>query len=132
VNALRPLVLVWALAACAPVETIESKVSRLKGQPVQGVVQRLGDADSRAPAADGTEWLWTVRVRVPHAPITETTTTYATGFRSTGQTMGYSDVPLPEICTLRVLVDGAGIIAAVEARGSNAACQSVIQKLDGR
>jgi len=62
--------LVWALAACAPVKTIESKVSRLKGQSVQGVVQRLGDADTGAPAADGTEWLWTVRVRVPHAPIT--------------------------------------------------------------
>jgi hypothetical protein len=120
------------MAACASIETIEAAVGRLKGQPVQSVVQRLGEADSRVPAADGTAWVWTVRVRVPHAPITETVTTYATGFRSTSQTAGYSAVPLPETCTLRVLADGAGIISSAEASGRNGACQSVTQKLDGR
>jgi hypothetical protein len=117
------------MAACASIETIEAAVGRLKGQPVQSVVQRLGEADSRVPAADGTAWIWTVRVRVPHAPITETVTTYATGFRSTSQTAGYSAVPLPETCTLRVRATRAGIIAAAEARGSNAACASVVHKL---
>ena len=99
---------------------------------MQCVVQRLGDADSRASVADGTAWVWQVRVRVPHAPVTETTMTYATGFRSVGQTMGYSDVPLPETCTLRVLADGAGIISSAEARGSNGACASVVHKLFDR
>jgi hypothetical protein len=132
VSPLRSLLLAWAVVACAPIETIEAKVSRLKGQPVQDVVQRLGDADSRTPAADGTEWVWKVRVRVPHAPIMETTATYATGFRSTGQTMGYSDVALPETCTLRASADGAGIISAAAAAGGNAACQVVVQKLGDR
>jgi hypothetical protein len=128
VSPLRPLLLAAAIAACAPIETIDAKVGQLRGQPVQSVVQRLGDADSRAPAADGTAWVWQVQVRVPHAPITETTTTYATGFRSVGETTGYSDVPLPETCTLRVLADGAGIISSAEARGGNGACASVLHK----
>jgi hypothetical protein len=132
VSALRPLFLAGAIAACAPIETIEAKVGQLKGQPVQNVVQRLGDADSRMPAADGTVWVWQMRVRVPHAPITETTTTYATGFRSVSQTAGYSAVPLPETCTLRVLADGAGTISSAEARGSNGACASVVHKLFDR
>jgi hypothetical protein len=129
VSPLRPLLLAAAVVACAPIETIEAKVGQLRGQPVQGVVQRLGDADSRVPAAAGTAWVWQVRVRVPHAPITETTTTYATGFRSVGQTTGYSDVPLPETCTLRVLADGADIISSAHATGPNAACASVVHKL---
>ena len=129
---LRPLLLAGALAACAPIETIEAKVGQLKGRPVQDVVQRLGDADGRAPAADGMAWIWQLRVRVPHVPITEATTTYATGFRSVGQTTGYSDVPLPETCTLRVMADGAGLISSAEARGGNGACASVVHKLFDR
>jgi hypothetical protein len=99
---------------------------------VQDVVQRLGAADGLAPAANGTAWVWQVRVRVPHAPITETTTSYATGFRSVGQTTGYSDVALPETCTLRVLADGAGLISSAEARGSNGACASMVHNLFDR
>jgi len=132
VSPLRPLLLAGVIAACAPIETIEAKVSQLKGQPVQSVMQRLGDADSRVQVADGTAWVWQVQVRVPHVAITETTTSYATGFRSVGQTMGYSDVPLPETCTLRVLTDGAGIISSAEARGSNGACAAVVHKLFDR
>jgi hypothetical protein len=132
VSPLRPLLLAGAIAACAPIETIEAKMGQLKGQPVQDVVQRLGDADSHAPAVNGTAWIWRVRVGVPHAPITETTTTYATGFRSVGQTMGYSDVPLPETCTVRVLTDGAGLISSAEARGGNGACAWVVHKLFDR
>jgi hypothetical protein len=99
---------------------------------VHDVVQRLGDADSRTPVADSTAWVWQVRVGVPHAPITETTTTYATGFRSVSQTTGYSGVPLPETCTLRVLADRAGLISSAGARGSNGACASVVHKLFDR
>jgi hypothetical protein len=132
VSPLRSLLLAGVIAACAPIETIEAKLGQLKGHPVQDVVQRLGAADGLAPAANGTAWVWQVRVRVPHAPITETTTSYATGFRSVGQTTGYSDVALPETCTLRVLADGAGLISSAEARGSNGACASMVHNLFDR
>jgi hypothetical protein len=110
----------------------ESPPPQLKGQPVSGIVARLGPPDSQEQIDGRTAYVWTVQTRVPSTPVPSTRVSYAVGLPNTIDTLSYPDPPRRESCTLRAVVDGSGNVASTDWQGSNAGCYDAQQKLAGK
>ena len=110
----------------------ESPPLQLKGQPVSGIVARLGPPDSQEQIYGHTAYVWTVETRAPATPVPSTRVSYAVGRPNTIETLTYPDPPRMERCTLRAFVDGAGNVTSTDWQGSNAGCYDAQQKLAGK
>jgi hypothetical protein len=115
-----------ALASCSSVAAPTPDLAQLKGQPIQPVVAKLGPPASELKTDGGTRYAWTIESRVEAVERT-TTTEYATGRPNAVGTTAL--VPKRQSCTLRLLVDGGGVITAVEQDGPYPACSAVAAKL---
>jgi len=120
--------LVPALAACTSVSAPDQDLAKLKGQPVQPVIAKLGAPASQQKAEGGTSYAWTLESHVD-VPERTTTTEYSTGRPNEVETMAL--VPRMQSCTLSLLVDGSGLITAVQQDGSYQACGAFGAKLSG-
>jgi hypothetical protein len=118
-----------ATMACASVSAADQDLAKLKGQPVQPVIAKLGPPESQQQTGSGSTYAWTLKTRV-NTPTRTTTTDYAAGRPNTSETM--TMVPQLLSCTLRLQVDAAGIIGGVEQDGSFQACGAFADKLEGR
>jgi len=110
----------------------ESPPPQLKGQPVSGIVARLGLPDSQEQIEGRTGYVWTVQTRAPATPVPSTRVSYAAGVPNKIETLTYPDPPRVERCTLRAVVDAAGNVTSTDWQGSNAGCYDAQQKLAGK
>src|SRR5476649_1013094 len=108
-------------AACAPVAPSGQDLATLKGQPVQPVIARLGAPVSQQKTGGGTSYSWTMETRVD-VPERTTTTEYSAG--RPNQVESTVLVPRMQSCTLSLLVDGSGLITAVQQDGPYQACSA--------
>ena len=118
-----------AVSACAHVETVEEGLAKLRGQPVQNVVTRLGPPGAQQTTPTGGTYSWT-QEGTYDVQVTQTTTQYATGIANTAQTT--SVAPRQQSCTLNLSTDSRGIITAVSQQGPNAACAALSRKATGQ
>jgi hypothetical protein len=121
---------ILAVAACGPVQSIDSDFAGLRGQPVAAVVAKLGPPESQQPAANGTTFVWTDKVR-DYAPVPMQKTTYDTGKATTVEVVERPELPQWKTCTLTVNADGTGTIVSVDRNGSGAACAPLARKVAG-
>jgi hypothetical protein len=127
-----PFVVAALVTACVTTQGGESPPPQLKGQPLSGIVARLGPPDSQQQIDGRTAYVWTVEARAPATPVPSTRVSYPTGRPNTIETLSYPDPPRVESCTLRAFVDGAGNVTSTDWQGSNAGCYDVQQKLTGK
>lgn len=120
------LVTALALSACVTAAPPQQDLTKLKGQSVQGIIAKLGPADSQQPGPGGTIYTWTTETPV-NMPETRTTMEYSTGRPNPVETTVF--VMKNQTCTLRVTADAAGIISAAEKDGVYAACGTLASKL---
>ena len=119
-----------ALASCTPVAAPDPDLARLKGQPFGPIAAKLGAPASEQKVGGGTRYAWTIESRIEAMERT-TTTEYANGRPNEVATTAL--VAKRQSCTLSLLVDGGGIITAVEQDGPYPACNAAAEKLkDGR
>jgi hypothetical protein len=99
----------FALSACAenPSPIIESKLGELKGQPVQAVVDKLGEPDEQDKIHDERVYVW-YRVNKPRQEYL-------------ANLVG---------CTIKVFVDKDGKVTGFFYSGNNAGCGRYAHKLD--
>lgn len=90
----RALVVVLAVASCAPHDDIMKQVGGLKGQPIQAAVAKFGRPSSQRVIIDETAYIW------------------ATGYE-----------PGTAPCTLRVFTKSDGLISGGDIEGSPRACR---------
>jgi hypothetical protein len=104
----------------------DSPPPQLKGQPVSGIVARLGPPASQHQIDGRTAYVWTVETRAPATPVPSTRVSYSAGVPS------YPDPPRMERCTLCAFVDGSSNVSSTDWQGSNAGCYDAQQKLAGK
>lgn len=121
--------LAMGLSACAYAVAPQQDVGALTGQPIQPVVAKLGAPDSKQNAEGGIAYVWTILTRVD-VMTRATETEYAAGRPNTFDTMRME--PEMQSCTLRLLVDQAGIISGAEQDGPYQACAAFSRKLMGQ
>ena len=122
------LVIALALSACASAAPPRQDFTKLKGQPVQSVIAKLGPANSQQQGPGGTTYVWTTETPV-NMPETRTTMEYSTGRPNAVETTVF--VMKNQPCTLRVTADAGGVISAAEKDGVYAACGTLAAKLSG-
>jgi hypothetical protein len=113
-------------AGCAPVQTIESDFTGLRGQPIASVIARPGPPESR----QGTTSVWTDRVR-DDTPVRAQRVVYNNGQPTTIDVMVRPDPPILRTCVLTVQTDAAGVIVSVEREGASTACAPMARKVMG-
>jgi hypothetical protein len=96
----------------------------LKGQTVSSLTAKLGTPEQQ----DGA-FVWTLQTRAPLTPVPSTRVNYAVGVPNTIDTVSYPVAPPIETCTLRVVADGAGVVASNTWDGSRAGCYAMSRKL---
>jgi hypothetical protein len=119
---------VLALAACTQVAAPDQDLAKLKGQPIQPVIARLGPPASEQKVGGGTRYAWTMESPV-EAQERTTVTDYSSGRPNQVETMAL--VTRMQSCTLRLSVDGGGVITGVEQDGPYQACGAFGAKLKG-
>ncbi len=121
--------LAMGLSGCAYAVAPQQDVGTLTGQPIQPVVAKLGAPDSKQNAEGGIAYAWTIQTRVDVLKRA-TETEYAAGRPNTFDTMRME--PQMQSCTLRLLVDEAGIISRAEQDGPYQVCAAFSRKLMGQ
>jgi hypothetical protein len=122
------LFLVPVLAACTSASAPDQDLAKLKGQSIQPVIATLGAPGSEQKTDGGTSYSWTIQARVESQERT-TTTEYSSGRPNQVETTAL--VAKMQSCTLRLLVDGGGLIAGVQQDGPYQACGAFAAKLKG-
>lgn len=118
----------FALSACTQVVTVEQELDKLRGQPVQTLVTRLGPPASQQTSPTGGAYSWTMEGTYD-VQATTTSTNYAVGIANTSTTT--SVAPRQQSCTLNVSTDARGIVTAVGRDGPNAPCAALSRKANG-
>ncbi len=116
-----------AAASGAAAQSVRAELGKLRRQPVQNVIARLGNPQRQEPAAGGTTYYWSNEMRVRNAPMMTERTGYANGLPTTVETMQYgTDI---QSCVLTVSVDGAGRITDASTSDANEACASLVRRM---
>ncbi len=123
------LFIALSLSACVTTAPPQQDVAKLKGQSVQTVIAKLGQADSQQQGPGGTTYVWATETPV-NMPVTQTTMEYSTGRPNAVETVVF--VPKMQPCTWRVTADATGVISAAEQDGTYAACGPFASKLSGQ
>ncbi len=114
-------------ASAAQAQSVRAELAKLKGQPVQDVVARLGAPEAQEPAGSGTAYVWTSEMRVRNAPVVTNRTDFGAGRPNRVQAIEYANQI--QTCRLRVVADEAGKVTDATTSDANQACASLVRKL---